>query len=117
MNQSFPDRRFCAPCFSAVATLCLLMLVLAAVPALALTTVHPGDDGGLLRRQGSMGLNEQPCQLQRRRQGFGRAVERDGCGRLWRRSPLVRCRARRARSVFTQPALYLPGRTCEASAA
>ena len=50
MIRSFPDHRFCVPRFSAVLALCLLSLALVAVPALALPTVHPGDDGPAVKR-------------------------------------------------------------------
>ena len=50
MTPAFPDHRFRVPRLAALAAACLLAFALAAVPALALPTVHPGDDGAAVKR-------------------------------------------------------------------
>ena len=50
MIPAFPDLRSRVPQLAAFAALCLLALALAAVPALALSAVHPGDSGASVKR-------------------------------------------------------------------
>ena len=50
MTPAFPDHRSRVPRLAAFVAACLLAFALAAVPALALPTVHPGDDGAAVKR-------------------------------------------------------------------
>ena len=50
MPQTSPTQRVSVPLLAALAISCLLALLLAAGPALALPTVHPGDHGRAVKR-------------------------------------------------------------------
>lgn len=50
MTPAFPDHRFSVPRLSALVLACLLAFALAAAPALAVPTLHPGDHGKSVKR-------------------------------------------------------------------